>query len=188
MPWHWRQPDRRQLRCPWRRPGETRASSCPLAPGQLVARSKAALGRAEGRPGPQAGLAQCPLGPGCPWGRATGTVCLVTWANTFLSEARSFDNSREPGSLWRKPAWCRLPESPPEVPSAGRGVWKGLCWPASVRGAHFQSGSPGLQQSLTESRGRARGALRPSQPLAYVAEIGTPGKAAGPRACRAGRG
>lgn len=134
MPWHWRQPDRRQLRCPWRRPGETRASSCPLAPGQLVARSKAALGRAEGRPGPQAGLAQCPLGPGCPWGRATGTVCLVTRANTFLSEARSFDNSREPGSLWRKPAWCRLPESPPEVPSAGRGVWKGLCWPASVRG------------------------------------------------------
>ena len=126
MPWHWRQPDRRQLRCPWRRPGETRASSCSLAPGQLVARSKAALGRAKGRPGPQAGLAQCPLGPWCPWGRATGTMCLVTRANTFLSEARSFDNSREPGSLWRKPAWCRLPESPPRGP---------LCWPLSLEGS-----------------------------------------------------
>lgn len=43
-----------QLPSPWRRLGKTRACAYPLAPGQLVARSKAALGCAEGtRPGPQ---------------------------------------------------------------------------------------------------------------------------------------
>lgn len=33
----------------------------------------------EGRPGPQARLARCPLGPGWPRGRAVGPACLVTW-------------------------------------------------------------------------------------------------------------
>lgn len=62
-----------------------------------------------------------PVSPevGCPRGGAVGTGCLVTWANTFLSEASSLDNSKELGSLWREPASRWPPDSPLKVPSPG---------------------------------------------------------------------
>lgn len=155
-------PDQRQPWWPRRRPGKAWAFACPLAPGQLVARSKTALDCTEGRLGLQARLAWCPLGPACPRGRAVGPACLVTRANLFLSEASSFCHSRELGSRWRKPASHWLPESPLKLPSPGHCVWKDLCWNASVMGSSLPSRQPGITAQFHGLSGRAGGALRPS--------------------------